>query len=215
MHNSVVPAAGLAVLAAVVLSGCATMTADQCVAADWQAIGHQDAMEGRAAGHLEHHVAACTGHGVTADAAAYASGHTQGARAFCTPANGFRLGRSGGTNNNICPDDLANDFIVTYEAGRGLYTRRQAASRAQSDLDSLERRMQTLDQQISRDEAAITTLNLGPANRSQLQARINANREEHRRLSKQRKRAREQVNRTNRDYDNYRDKVEDALLQGS
>lgn len=195
-----------------ILTGCATMTAEQCVAADWQAIGYQDAMEGRASGHLGHHIEACSDHGIVANETAYTTGHAEGARAFCTPANGFRLGRSGGANNNICPDDLAGDFSVTYEAGRGLHTRQQTVSRAQSNLDSLERRMRNLEQEISRDEAALNTLDLGPANRSQLQAQINVNREEHRRLSKLRKRAKEKVDSAERDYDTYRTRIEDQFF---
>jgi len=195
-----------------ILTGCATMTAEQCVAADWQTIGHQDAMEGRASGHLRHHIDACSDHGITANETAYTAGHAEGARAFCTPANGFRLGRSGGANNNICPDDLANAFSVTYEAGRDLYSRKQAVHSAESNLDSLERQMRQLEQTIAHNENVIATLGLSQTDRAQLQTRVNADREKHRRLSKQRKRAREKVDSAERDYDTYRTRIEDQFF---
>jgi len=201
-------------MALITLTGCATMTAEQCVAADWRTIGYQDAMEGRTASHLEHHIDACSDYGIAADEAAYATGHANGARAFCTPANGFRLGRSGGTNNNICPADLANAFSVTYEAGRGLYTRSQAVRSAETSLDSLERQMQQLEQTIAHNENVIATLNLSPADRAQLQTRVSADREKHRRLSKQRKRAQEKIDSAERDYNTYRDRIEDQFFSG-
>ncbi|MGD1932988.1 MAG: DUF2799 domain-containing protein [Candidatus Phaeomarinobacter sp.] len=197
------------------LSACATMTADQCAAADWQAVGYEDAMEGRAASHLQQHIAACTDHGITANETNYMAGHTQGATAFCTPTNGFKQGIGGKPNTNICPDDLANAFSVTYEAGRGLYTRKRAVTQAENDLATLERRMQALETSISNNENAIATLGLSQANRSQVQAQLNADRSEHQRLSKQRKRAQEQVRRTEGDYDRYRTRVEDEFFQGS
>lgn len=199
-------------MALITLTGCARMTAEQCVAADWRTIGYQDAMEGRAASHLEHHITACSDHGIAANETAYTTGHADGARAFCTPANGFKLGRAGGTNNNICPADLANAFSATYEAGRGLHTRRQEVQSAQGNLDSLERQMRQLEQTIAHNENVIATLNLSPADRAQLQTRVSADREKHRRLSKQRKRAQEKVDSAERDYNTYRDRIEDRFF---
>lgn len=197
------------------LTACATMTAEQCVAADWQSIGYEDAMKGRAASNVTQHASACADHSVAPDKAAYTAGHQEGARAFCTPDNGFKHGLSGGTNHNICPDDLSNAFSVTYEAGRGLRTRKQAVTTAQNDLASIERRMQRLENDFSHNETVLATLTLKPADRAQVQANINAARNEHQRLSKQRKRAQEKVIRTERDYKKYRAEVEDRFFTGS
>lgn len=197
------------------LAACATMTAEQCVAADWKSVGYEDAMKGRAANHLTQHVSACADHSIVADKAAYTAGHTEGARAFCTPDNGFKLGLSGGTNQNICPDDLTNAFSITYEAGRGLNTRKRAVATAKNDLASIERNMQRLENDFAHNEKVLATLSLKPTDRAKVQADINTARNEHKRLSKQRKRAREKVNRTQRDYDRYRDEVEDRFFTGS
>ncbi len=197
------------------LTACTTMTAEQCVAADWQAIGYEDAMKGRAASHVTQHASACADHSVAPDTAAYTAGHEEGARAFCTPDNGFKHGLSGGTNHNICPEDLSNAFSVTYEAGRGLRTRKQAVTTAENDLASIERRMQRLESDFAHNEKVLATLSLKPADRAQVQANINTARNEHQRLSKQRKRAKEKLVRTQRDYEKYRSEIEDRFFTGS
>ncbi|MDW3097345.1 MAG: DUF2799 domain-containing protein [Alphaproteobacteria bacterium] len=207
------PATAAALL--VSLTACTTMTAEQCVAADWQAIGYEDAIKGRAAGNVTQHASACADHSVAPDMTAYATGHAEGARAFCTPDNGFKHGLTGGTNHNICPDDLSNAFSVTYEAGRGLRTRKQAVATAKNDLTTIERRMQRLENDFAHNEKVLATLSLKPADRAKVQADVNTARNEHQRLSKQRKRAQEKLIRTQRDHDTYRSEIEARFFTGS
>jgi len=199
----------VALTAATVLAGCATMTAEECVAADWRSTGYADASEGRPASHLSHHVSACADHGIIADEAAYAEGHADGARAYCTPTNAFRVGRRGGSHPGFCPDDLAHGFDVAYQDARGLYTRRRAVTDAETQLASLERSMSQLEARIFQEEAALRNPTLTPASRAQLQGNVAANRNQHQRLSKQRKRAQEKLDSAERAYNRYEARVEE------
>ena len=68
-------------LAAVgVVSGCSTMSADECVTADWRTIGYEDGAKGREASAISRHRKACAKHGVTANFDAYEEGRHEGLR---------------------------------------------------------------------------------------------------------------------------------------
>ena len=62
-----------AILLAIILtglSGCATMSGDECMTSDWSAIGYEDGARGYTTDRLASHRKACAKHGVTPDFAA-------------------------------------------------------------------------------------------------------------------------------------------------
>ena len=52
------------------LSGCATMSGDECMTSDWSAIGYEDGANVHTTERLAKHRKACAKHGVTPDFAA-------------------------------------------------------------------------------------------------------------------------------------------------
>lgn len=90
------------------LGGCETtprptLTPEQCVATDWTAQGYRDGSAGWGFDRVRRHGEACTESGVTPDFEAYSAGLLEGQRAYCTPANGFRVAaRGGGYTNGWC-----------------------------------------------------------------------------------------------------------------
>ena len=48
------------------IAGCSTMSADECVTADWRTIGYEDGAAGREVSAISRHRKACAKHGVTA-----------------------------------------------------------------------------------------------------------------------------------------------------
>ncbi|MEW5250096.1 DUF2799 domain-containing protein [Microbulbifer sp. 2201CG32-9] len=120
----------------ILLNGCATMSEEECLLADWHSIGYEDGARGRDLGRLSRHRQACADHGVRPDTAAYRSGRAQGLELYCTEMRGFRLGRSGGTYNGVCPAELEWLFVQGYEVGRGLYQARNAVTAVADALDS-------------------------------------------------------------------------------
>ena len=74
--------AGIIYIAALLgLSGCATMSADECAMSDWRTIGFEDGSMGYTAERLGNHRKACAKHGVAPDFEAYQTG-CQGNRIF-------------------------------------------------------------------------------------------------------------------------------------
>ena len=54
-------------LALGILSGCATMSQDECRMADWYSVGFEDGVRGAGADNIGKHREACAEHGIAAD----------------------------------------------------------------------------------------------------------------------------------------------------
>ncbi|WP_345550012.1 DUF2799 domain-containing protein [Microbulbifer aestuariivivens] len=128
----------IAVLAVAVffLNGCATMSAEECVTADWRAIGYEDGAAGQTVAMLGKRRQACADHGVRPDTEAYRAGRAEGLTLYCTEMRGFRIGRAGGTYGGVCPRDLEDDFLAGYESGREIYQAQRAVNDVASAIRS-------------------------------------------------------------------------------
>jgi hypothetical protein len=136
------------VLALAGLSGCASMSADECLTIDWATVGFEDGSRGYTADRVGNHRKACAKHGVTADLAAYQRGHAQGVETFCQPGRGFNFGANGGGYNGICPAHLEQDFLQAYSAGHKLHSLRSSLSTANSLIYSKEAELDNSEQRI-------------------------------------------------------------------
>lgn len=145
----------LVALAAVVLGGCASMSADECLTVDWTSIGYEDGSRGYTADRLGAHRKACAKHGVTPDFAAYQRGHAQGVEAFCQPGRAFSFGENGGRYNGICPAHMEPEFLEAYNAGHKLYSLRSSLSAANSMIYSKEQEMEYAQKRIVEAEVAL------------------------------------------------------------
>lgn len=132
---------------AVIGSGCATMSADECRVADWYRIGEQDARAGRNADFLATRSRNCNDAGFPADTSAWYAGFEFGLGFFCTLDNGFRFGLDGNRYQRSCPADLEPAFIEGYELGLPLHG-------AMSRVSSLQTRLNELNRDIRRQERA-------------------------------------------------------------
>jgi hypothetical protein len=136
---------------AAALASCETMSAEECVSADWGQVGYRDADsngEDRFASRAE----SCADKGIGADADAYRRGFAEGLRSFCQPYRGFSFARGGGTFNASCPADLDQDFRYAYADGRRIYDLQQEINEARSQISSLESRRHELDEDLERTE---------------------------------------------------------------
>ena len=116
------------------LSGCASMSADECVMSDWSAVGYEDGARGYTSERFGQHRKACAKHGVSADFQAYQQGRSQGLREFCQPGRGFTVGVNGGRYHGVCPVELEGEFVEAYNAGYKLYSLRAAVNSANSAI---------------------------------------------------------------------------------
>lgn len=147
----------LAVMALVVagLSGCATMSGDECLTSDWAAIGYEDGARGYTADRLGQRRKACAKHGVTPDFAAYRDGREQGLVEYCQPGRGFDIGANGGRYSGVCSVDLEPDFLDAYNAGYHLYSLRSNVNRATSAINAKENELERISETIRDKEAEL------------------------------------------------------------
>jgi hypothetical protein len=145
----------LIALALVGLSGCASMSGDECATSDWSAVGYEDGSRGYSSDRFGNHRKACAKHGVTADFAAYQAGRNQGLVEFCQPSKGFNLGASGGRYNGVCAADVEPDFLDAYRVGQQLYSLRSSVSSANSQIYAREHEIDDIEIAVRNKEALL------------------------------------------------------------
>ncbi|ADZ68497.1 ATPase involved in DNA repair [Polymorphum gilvum SL003B-26A1] len=133
---------------ALTLGGCESVSKDQCLAGDWVSLGRADGAVGRSSNRIEDIVKDCGRHGVTPDPQAYLAGWNEGVQIYCTPANGFNVGRQGSSHSGICPPALAGSFEQSYRLGYRLWSARSA-------VEQVETRIRSLESRIASDEAKL------------------------------------------------------------
>lgn len=153
----------LALAAALFLSGCASMSEEECVTGDWAAIGYEDGSRGYTMEQFSNRRQACAKHGVAPDFRAYQEGRDEGLVRYCQPSRGYNLGVSGGRYNGVCDAALEEEFLDAYRIGHELYVLRRNVSDAssriyakESELERLETDMRAAEARLISDDEEIT-----------------------------------------------------------
>lgn len=103
------------------------MSKNECVYADWRAIGFEDGAAGASSTAISSRRQACAAVGVTPDMEQYLAGRDAGLNEYCTPMNGFREGESGAAYSGACGRHNEASFLAQYRAGSQLYLLRDRA----------------------------------------------------------------------------------------
>jgi len=140
---------------ALILSGCASMSADECLTADWYGIGYEDGSRGYTADQLGNRRQACAKHGVTPDFAVYQDGREEGLKEFCQPQRGFNLGASGGRYSGVCPAHLEPNFLDAFRTGSQLHALRANVNSANYAISAKEAELENIRDTIRAKEAAV------------------------------------------------------------
>ena len=130
------------------LGGCAAVTKEQCIAGDWADLGKAHASVGKPADHLDEVVKSCGKHGITPDTKAYLSGWNQGLLNYCTPLNGFTLGKQNKQRSSICPPQTANGFNQAYQLGNVIWKANYRVDQAESKILSIESTVNELNDRL-------------------------------------------------------------------
>lgn len=145
----------LVLAAMLVMSGCATMSSEECLATDWTAVGYEDGARGYTTERFSKHRQACAKHGITADFGAYQVGRDEGLVEYCQPGRGFDVGVNGGRYYGVCHVNLEQDFLDAYNAGYHLFTLRANVNRSNASIGSKERELEQIEDEIRDKEAAL------------------------------------------------------------
>jgi len=121
----------MGVMSTLFLISCATLNEQQCKTGNWEEIGRQDGSRGFSVSRVANLNKACREHGTQVNNADYQRGYDAGARDYCTPENGYQLGRSGMISaQTTCPADLASSFSNAIQKGYSDYQKELAAREA-------------------------------------------------------------------------------------
>ena len=101
--------------------GCATLSKNECLEADWFEIGRKDGIMGKPRALFQKHCDACRDYNVSPDRNIYYAGRREGLTIFCTEDNGFEQGRLGRKYHYVCPADFEPEFLAGYFRGREIY----------------------------------------------------------------------------------------------
>ena len=134
----------LAILGSIyLLSACATLTKQECMVGDWQAIGYNDGVAGYYSDRLASHAKACAKTNVTPDYQLWERGRQLGLKQYCTVANAYNVGRRGRKFNNVCPIALASSLQVANQKGLDYYA-------LDSQLDKDKRLLKTAEEEFKK-----------------------------------------------------------------
>jgi len=179
MKRTILAAAALCL--GLALGGCETMSAEECAAADWRALGFNDAA-GSGANEFRDRAESCAEKGYAADGAAYAAGFAQGMHQFCQPPNAFQFARRGGSFSGSCPAELQYAFYAAYADGQRVRDAESELSIARNEIYTLQSRRNDIDRDLrdrDRDLAEATT----DEERARLRGEIDSLRRERRDLN--------------------------------
>lgn len=149
------PRYSLLLAAALALSGCATMSGDQCATSDWVAVGYEDGSRGAAGDRFGEYRKACAKHGISPDFQAYQSGRREGLVEYCRSSRGFQLGASGGRYNGVCDVALEEEFLDAYRVGSQLHRLRSNVNSADAAIASRQRQIESNEEVIDEKEALL------------------------------------------------------------
>ena len=141
-------AAMAAILGMAALSGCSSMSANECLATDWRMVGYEDGVVGYSGNRIGKYRKACGEHGIAPDLNQYQAGRDQGLREFCKPLNGFRTGARGNGYSGVCPAELDSAFMAAYESGRQLHTLRSRVGSTADEIDSMRAELDRIDKDL-------------------------------------------------------------------
>jgi len=147
----------LGILAALLVTSCATMDKPECRQADWQMIGIEDGARGHPVSYIGNHRKACAEHGVQPDLARYQLGHQTGLAQFCTASNGFSQGRAGRKYNEVCPAELREQFVRGYNTGRELNLLNSEIDHMRHDVQLKQTEMKELGERMQNIETVLVS----------------------------------------------------------
>ncbi|MBU3737343.1 MAG: DUF2799 domain-containing protein [Rhodoferax sp.] len=126
---------------AVWLSGCATLSEEECKTADWGRLGYKDGAAGHPESRLAEHAEACAKTGIRPLADIWRAGWDRGVRAYCVPSVGWNEGLAGRSYQGVCRGRGEEAFLPAYRAGADIH-------RLQSRLDSNTSEIKRLEREL-------------------------------------------------------------------
>ena len=151
----------------VTLHGCATLSEEECLYADWYQIGLEDGSLGKDSLTLAKHRKACAKAGITPDRAEYDRGHEQGLLRYCQYSTGLSLGERGSSMPLFCPEKVRTEFELGYQHGVERHQQNIIIGRIRSDIRQLHDAIHDHEDYIAHLEEVLTSEHTGAKQREE------------------------------------------------
>jgi hypothetical protein len=133
----------LAILPTLVIQGgCATLSKDECIGADWYRIGREDGIQGYPGERIEDHRKACGEFGISPNLSAYRKGRDDGLVHYCTPSSGYEQGKSGASYRYVCPPELEANFMRGFRVGTQVHDLTQQIQQVDGKIKAKEKELE-------------------------------------------------------------------------
>jgi len=127
------------------LTGCASLSREQCRRGDWYGIGMADGQAGEAASRKDQHVRACSEYGIQINDQHYFDGYARGLDDYCRIDNAFESGLRGRRYQHVCPPAIDALFERCNRAAYEVYRIKRELDRLEDQIDSQEFRLRSTD----------------------------------------------------------------------
>lgn len=134
-HISIMVASVPFLFVSLLLTGCATLSKQECLTGNWEAIGFSDGAAGRSAERLNSHNKACAKVNVAPDYQAWERGRQAGLKQYCTQDNAYQTGKHGYTLNAVCPADVTANLQRINADGRRYHDAEVQLQQTQRELE--------------------------------------------------------------------------------
>lgn len=120
------------------LAACASLTEDACRTGNWESIGYNDGVRGRAASYVSEHRDACGEYGIAPNTTEWLRGRVEGLKQYCTPDNAYSVGRRGSELNNVCPTTQVSELRFANFFGLRYYEINRQIDALENDVSGIE-----------------------------------------------------------------------------
>lgn len=131
------------------LSGCATMSPEECLQANWEEVGYNDAAGGYPVSRSAEHREACAETGVSVDFELYRHGYSLGLPYYCTRETGFETADHGGDFASQCQRQQFPEYAEGFSEGNEVYLLKSELRELETLIDDRSAQSEALLTQIS------------------------------------------------------------------
>ena len=135
------------VLVGLFISGCETMSADECKSANWHDVGMRDGLGGQPLTLLNERAKDCAKVGTRVDNTAYLAGRERGLFSFCRLENAVPLGLNGSSYAGVCPAAIDYEFRRRHSLAYAVHQLRYKVNDIESSSNRLERKLREADKE--------------------------------------------------------------------
>lgn len=131
----------IALCALLALTGCVSLSEEECIGGNWDEIGFRDGTNGETSAHIQKHVKACEKSGIRPNQSVWEKGRQRGLPVYCTPTKAYSVGKQGYQMNAVCPASQAASLQAAHSTGREYFQYTREINNVRTEIRNNENRI--------------------------------------------------------------------------